>query len=263
MQGIISQINPFHPLTAPVSRLCQFPFLITPWAAKLGLFYLVANNCKRLPQFGVFFSCCLFSFAVCFLLPSLLVSISVVVAMSQGAWWHYGIFGCRMFFSDNFASPQHDLRAHRDIGRAMQPNRIQPRQGWGGEGAETGHLPLHGWGHRGLLKGFICLSHLINWDNCQISFPSFLHLCSLQSGLPEICSRESARWDLPVLAAVLTPLPTMVPPTGYTSRETPPSPFLPLTYSKHPLVFLLFWQLIELLWQSGGRSLTSPLRACG
>lgn len=100
------------------------------------------------------------------------------------------------------------------------------------------------------MRGCLCLSHPINSEILvKFLFPSFLRLCSLQSALPETCSPESAGWDLSALAALLIPLPTMVPPTGYIRWDTPPFPSLSLTYSKHPLVSLLFWRLIQLLWQ--------------
>lgn len=181
-----------------------------------------------------------FSLAVCFLLPTLLVTIPVVVAVSQGAWWHYGIFGWRRLFPDNSASPQPDLRAHRETW-AEPCNPTESSHKAGVVKRQTQHLPLRGWGHTGLLRSCLCLSCLINSEiTVKFLFPSFLHLCSLQSGLPETRCPKSDRWDLSVLAAVLTPLPALVPPTSYTIWDTPPSPFLPLTYSKYPLVSLLF-----------------------
>lgn len=57
VESVISQpdkfCNPVHPIAAPVGcvklKASQAPSLITPWATELWLFYLVANNCKRLP----------------------------------------------------------------------------------------------------------------------------------------------------------------------------------------------------------------------
>lgn len=89
---------------------------------------------------------------------------------------------------------------------------------------QTGRLPLHGWGHTGLLRG---LSRLINSEVTvkDLSAP-FLHLFSLHSGLPATCSPESARRDLPVLALSwhLSP-PWYHPLVTQAGIHFPPHPF--------------------------------------